>query len=199
MDASQRLTDRCKQTNPPPSLVSQYCLTSIFTSTLIISREHFVIMTHLNWLRLCFLNSTTFVLSPLTRKQCCFANPREPDYLVNWSQHKTHVVSHPDEWLGGMPAEKPLKCNEPVRLIFGGLSISDKSPSCRIMRLCHTNPAVCSDELEPHHTATLLLLETTSVSLECCLVNKQLYSCPLMQRLMFVLYSLSEVNTPFDF
>lgn len=147
-------------------------------------QESILFMTHLNWSLICSLNSTTFILSLLAWKQWCWtisliirrgkkqlvwfhcADKRQSSWAGLTWQHKTLQV-------GGLQAKEPLKCNEPVRLIFRGISISDDTAG-GITRLCHTNPAVCSNEHQPYQTATLLLNGITSVSLKCFLVNRQL-------------------------
>ena len=73
------------------------------------------------------------------------------------NQSQTHMVPHPDTMLGGIPAEKPLMCNEPVRLMVGGhLDRRQVTQLQRELRALSRQPAVCSHEQEQHHTATLL-------------------------------------------
>lgn len=108
-------------------------------------------------------------------------NPREQHYLVNWSQHKTHMVAHPDGRLGGTPDKKLLKCNDAVRLIFWG--------GCVILT-----------------PLFILMSRSYIIQLRCCSLGSQVYHlkvyckwtylclCSLILRWISVLYILCEVK-----
>lgn len=114
------------------------------------------------------------------------------DHWLKWmrvNRSQTHMVPHPDTMLGGMPAEYPLRCNEPVRLMVGGISISDRWRSCReSYGLCHTN-LLC-----------VLMSRSSITQLPCrdrrnvLVSTDRMRSCSLIQRIMSVSYILSKAK-----
>lgn len=92
---------------------------------------------------ICFLNSVTVLLSmpAITQQRCTTSGGRRANCTFDvvvladkrtreslWAVQSCELITaltaaRPDEKLRGTPAKKPLKCNESIRLIFGGGSV----------------------------------------------------------------------------